>query len=85
MLEYVMQFPAGQIRSLMNVLAILSQTDGRSPVGSNHFSAEFSILLRKQLTHSDLKIRCFGVYGALASVRRMAERNIPDDGKFLDH
>lgn len=74
-----MQFPARQIKELMNILAVLSQTEGRH--GTNHFNSEFSILLRKQLTHSNIKIRCFGVFGALASVRRMAEQSNPDEGK----
>lgn len=77
-----MQFPAGHIRSLMNILAILSQTEGLQ--NSNHFSAEFSILLRKQLTHSDLKIRCFGVFGAMASVRKMANQPIPNDAQIRE-
>ncbi len=77
-----MQFPAGHIRSLMNILAILSQTEGLQ--NSNHFSAEFSILLRKQLTHSDLKIRCFGVFGAMASVRKMATQQIPNEAQIRE-
>lgn len=72
-----MQFQTGQIRSLMNILAILSQTDGKNDI--NPFTAEFSILLRKQLTHSDLKLRCFGVYGAMASVRQMGEKTPADE------
>ncbi|CAL8096504.1 unnamed protein product [Orchesella dallaii] len=82
-LEYVMQFPARQIRSLMNVLAILSQTEGRSGE-SNHFTAEFSILLRKQLTHSDIKIRCFGVFGALATIRQLARQDDPNEARIKE-
>ncbi|ODM88226.1 Fanconi anemia group D2 protein [Orchesella cincta] len=83
-LEYVMQFPARQIRSLMNVLAILSQTEGRNPGESNHFSDEFSILLRKQLTHSDIKIRCFGVFGALATIRQLAIQKDPNEARIKE-
>jgi hypothetical protein len=76
---YVIKFPPRQMQALMNVLAVLAFIPMTHGGGENSFTLEFMILLRKQITHSDLQTRRFGVLGTMAAVRQLATHESVDE------
>jgi len=80
-----MKYPPQQIRSLMDVLAVLAHIPESEIDGSNTFSAEFSILLRKQLTHNSNQIRCFGVLATIATIRQLSAMSKVKIGRSYSH
>lgn len=83
-LVYVIKYPPRQMQALMNVLAILAQMPKDFNKEENSFTAEFMILLRKQITHTSLRTKCFGVLGTIAAVKQLAiNSNETNDGKIF--
>lgn len=68
------------MQALMNVLAILANVPENVSGQTNTFTIEFMILLRKQLSHTNLQTRCFGVLGTLAAVRELSSHPPADEG-----
>ncbi len=66
------------MNQLMDILAILAYMPENIQGEENSFTAEFMILLRKQVTHPNIRTRCFGVLGTIAAVKQLAIQSKDD-------
>jgi hypothetical protein len=83
-LVYILKYPPRQMEALMNILAILAYMPENLQGEENSFTAEFMILLRKQITHTNPRARCFGVLGIIAAVRQLAnQKDENNESKYI--
>jgi hypothetical protein len=62
----------------MEILATLAYIPENIQGEENSFTAEFMILLRKQITHTNIRTRCFGVLGTIAEVKQLSIQSKDD-------
>lgn len=71
-MDFVLDFEPSQIRSVIRILATVAYIPGSKE--SERFETEFCILLRKQLSQRNEKIKSVGVIGAVAAIDQLAKR-----------
>ncbi|CAG7723751.1 unnamed protein product [Allacma fusca] len=71
-MDFVIEFEPSEIRNVIRILATVAYIPKNRE--SERFETEFSILLRKQLSQRNEKIKSIGVIGAVAAIDQLAKQ-----------